>query len=98
MNPAVIPALFFTIVALIVFTTSLVVARRHRDDDDEHLGRLVLPVGVVYFAIGVNTFVAFLALIGVVKEQDTITFWAAMARSVAGILGLYLAWRWWHLR
>jgi hypothetical protein len=85
---AAIPAFLLVIVAFAVFAAAI---RRRRIDVDH----TYVMVAIMFIALGINAFVAGLALLGYIHEQETITFWAAVTRSVAIVGGSYVAWTWW---
>lgn len=101
---AAIPAFALTIVSIVVFACSVrrwharhYVRRTQSDRNDviDNGTDIDLVIAIMFFALGVNAFVAGLAIVGIVKDQNTITFWAAVARSVATIGGVYVAYHWW---
>jgi hypothetical protein len=89
MTLAVVPAFALVVVSLFVFVAGVRRWRRHLGTAQD------LVVSLIFLALAANALVAGLGLIKFITEQDTITFWAALTRTVAIIGGSYIAYHWW---
>jgi hypothetical protein len=86
---AAIPAIGYFFVSLAL----LVIAWRRRWIHPATTHRLV--ISFMLFLFGITSLVSALALLGVVTNQETVTFFAAMARTFGIICGIYIANHWW---
>jgi hypothetical protein len=85
---AAVPAVGFFVASVVMF----LVAWNKRGTHPATTHRLVIALMTVAF--GVNSLVASLALLGYIKEQETITFVAAMTRTIAIFCAVFITWHW----
>lgn len=88
-NVAAIPAFAFAAMTVFLFAAAL----HSRGRAPYHTHRIA--IASIFLMFGVNAFVAGLALVGIVEDQNTITFWGATTRATSFIIGLYVAHAWW---
>jgi hypothetical protein len=86
---ASIPAITYTLVSVLL----VVVAWARRSEHPVSTHRFMIALMTI--SLGVGSFVAWLALVGVIKDQGTITFWAALSRTTASLCGIFVAYKWW---
>ena len=86
---AAVPA--FILVGVCIWLVAGAIKTRHTAPRPTH--RLV--IGMMFGALSVNALVAGFGILGYIEEQGVITFWSALARTLAIVCGSYIAWHWW---